>query len=387
MIFDATMNATRLTQYPMTFVQICVNNPAVNGVFDYHLPPALEGKVGIGHLVTVPFNHQLMQGVVLRFLDTPSVKDTKEVVDFLDPLPVLTPEQIALAERMAAETLNPLAAMVKLMLPSGLSQQADTEYSLGSIQSAVISENLSQTQKRIIQLIQKRGALRGRQIDAHFKHVDWRKSAEALVRRGVLTRKSVLPKPKIRAKFIRTAQLAVEPQAALTAMTKLGSTEQTQSRRAAALRFLLRAKEAVAVSWVYAESGCNLSDLKILAEKDLILLRESEIWRDPVQGMEIEEAESKPWTLTPAQEEAMRAIRAGFERKAQPFLLHGVTGSGKTEIYLRAAEEAVRRGGQALILVPEIALTPQTVRRFLARFPGQVGLLHSKLSQGERYDT
>ncbi|MBA4379535.1 MAG: primosomal protein N', partial [Anaerolinea sp.] len=69
------------------------------------------------------------------------------------------------------------------------------------------------------------------------------------------------------------------------------------------------------------------------------------------------------------------------------FLLHGVTGSGKTEIYIRAAQEAIRRGKQAIILVPEIALTPQTVRRFLARFPGQVGLAHSKLSDGERYDT
>ncbi len=70
-----------------------------------------------------------------------------------------------------------------------------------------------------------------------------------------------------------------------------------------------------------------------------------------------------------------------------PFLLQGVTGSGKTEIYLRAAEEAIKRGKQAIILVPEIALTPQTVRRFLSRFPGQVGIVHSKLSEGERYDT
>jgi primosomal protein N' (replication factor Y) (superfamily II helicase) len=77
--------------------------------------------------------------------------------------------------------------------------------------------------------------------------------------------------------------------------------------------------------------------------------------------------------------------RAG--RAAAPYLLHGITGSGKTEIYMRAVEETLRLGRQAMILVPEIALTPQTVRRFLARFPGQVGLVHSRLSAGERYDT
>ncbi|MDO9300707.1 MAG: primosomal protein N', partial [Anaerolineales bacterium] len=73
--------------------------------------------------------------------------------------------------------------------------------------------------------------------------------------------------------------------------------------------------------------------------------------------------------------------------KRSSFILYGVTGSGKTEIYLRAAEETIKRGKQVIILVPEIALTPQAVRRFLSRFPGQVGLVHSKLSEGERYDT
>jgi len=104
-----------------------------------------------------------------------------------------------------------------------------------------------------------------------------------------------------------------------------------------------------------------------------------------------------PPELTLDQQKAWEQILKAFESYLLPpssfifhpssFLLHGVTGSGKTEIYLRAAAEAIRRGKQAIILVPEISLTPQTVRRFLARFPGQVGLVHSKLSEGERYDT
>ena len=74
-------------------------------------------------------------------------------------------------------------------------------------------------------------------------------------------------------------------------------------------------------------------------------------------------------------------------QQVKPILLHGVTGSGKTEIYLRAVDEMLQSGRQAIILVPEIALTPQTVRQFLSPLPGQVGLAHSKLSTGERYDT
>jgi primosomal protein N' (replication factor Y) len=142
---------------------------------------------------------------------------------------------------------------------------------------------------------------------------------------------------------------------------------------------------------VYAESGCNLSDLQELDERGLIVLRETEIWRDPLQRIESRGLESsEPPELTPDQQRAWEQILQAFNSfSLQPsaFLLHGVTGSGKTEIYLRAAAEAIRRGKQAIILVPEISLTPQTVRRFLARFPGQVGLVHSKLSEGERYDT
>ena len=81
----------------------------------------------------------------------------------------------------------------------------------------------------------------------------------------------------------------------------------------------------------------------------------------------------------------MADARAGLP--VSPFLLHGVTGSGKTEVYLQAVEATLRQGRQAIVLVPEISLTPQTVNRFLARFPGQVGFAHSRLSDGERYDT
>jgi primosomal protein N' (replication factor Y) len=108
-----------------------------------------------------------------------------------------------------------------------------------------------------------------------------------------------------------------------------------------------------------------------------------------LENIESWESEKRELVLTNEQDRAWQTIVSGFNEVPvrRPFLLHGVTGSGKTELYLRATQEAIRRGRQAIILVPEISLTPQIVRRFLARFPGQVGLIHSKLSAGERYDT
>ena len=232
-----------------------------------------------------------MQGVILRFVDQPSVADTKDILEIVDPDPVLTSTQIALAEWMAEATLSPLAAIINLMLPAGLSQQADVRYALRTVDplsgagggQKTEDRFLRQINVRIVKLLNERGPLRGRQIDTHFRNVDWRKSAEWLVRRGVLEKKSVLPAPRVRSKYIRVAQLAVPLEEADAALPDLGQTEATQKRRSAALRYLMRELDEVNVSWVYAESGCNLADLQILEERGLIVLRENEIWRDPLE--------------------------------------------------------------------------------------------------------
>lgn len=383
----------------MTFVRVAVNVPGVAGEFDYHLPAILEGGIVVGQLVSVPFGAQMVQGIVLQTLEQPSVTQTRPVFELIDPEPVVTAAQIELARQLAATTLNPLAAILDIMLPAGLAQQADTVYSLSAGREIIESKNFSEVQKRLIKLFVARGPLRGRQIDRHFERVDWRKSAQLLVRQGPLQTHSILPPPSVRAKFIRMAQLAVSPEQAEAAMSSLGKTLSTLERRQSALRFLIREPQAVAVSWVYAEAGCNLADLQELADLGLIVLFESEIFRDPLgkisdSAFSVERSAKALPELTVEQTAALAEILPAFQSVSDvaghpqvPFLLHGVTGSGKTEIYLRATAEALSLGRSVIILVPEIALTPQIVRRFIERFPGQVGLVHSKLSEGERYDT
>ena len=199
------------------FVQIVVNVPSVAGIFDYSIPESLAGKIGVGHLVIVPFGkwrQGATQGVVFRFIDQPSVPEVKEIHELVDPEPVLTQAQIALAESMAESTLAPLAAVVGLFLPVGLSQQVDTIYELritnyvSHLSNGTNTKNISpQTQRltiedRIMSLLKMRGPLRGRQIDTHFAKVDWRKTAGFLVKKGVLSSRSILPPPRVRSKFI-----------------------------------------------------------------------------------------------------------------------------------------------------------------------------------------
>ena len=137
----------------------------------------------------------------------------------------------------------------------------------------------------------------------------------------MLTSQFVLPPPTVRPKFVRTAQLAVPPEQAEAALPGLGKTAATLTRRQSALRFLIREPDAVNVSWVYAESGCNLADLQELDERGLIVLRETEIWRDPLEKIENWEQgteDSIPLELTTDQQKAWDAILAAFQSLTPP---------------------------------------------------------------------
>lgn len=369
------------------YVRVAVNVPQVSGLFDYHLPASLEGKVQAGCLVEVPFGKQRVQGVVLECISEPDFQETKPVESLLDPEPVINKTQLSLARWMAEHFLASLSSCIDLMLPAGISQVADTLFTVINPQGA---EALSPLQLRIITELKERGDLRGRQLDLALAHTNWRAAAQALIKKGILASRSILPPPSVRPKVVRTAQLIRPLDEAIALSMESFRKGAALDRRIAALRFLNSEAIPVNVSWVYAASKITLADLEKLAELGLIQLSETEIWRDPLRDFQFQPEELP--VLTPDQDHALEKIIDGLRinasgGEAKPCLLHGVTGSGKTEIYLKAVEEALSMGKQAIVLVPEIALTPQTVRRFLCRFPGQVGLVHSQLSLGERYDT
>lgn len=159
------------------------------------------------------------------------------------------------------------------------------------------------------------------------------------------------------------------------------------------LRFLADAGGTSDVSSLYTSTETELRHLKKLQNEGYVRLGESEVLRDSTLDIAAE-AKGIP-TLTETQQAVWNAIQQHISAQAKAqtatqevtFLLHGVTGSGKTEIYLRAVAQTLGLGRTAIVMVPEIALTTQMVKRFSQRFPNQVGLVHSTLSTGERYDT
>ncbi|MEN6436732.1 MAG: primosomal protein N' [Anaerolineaceae bacterium] len=370
------------------YVRVAVNVPTVTGVFDYEVPPVLEAKIQAGSLVIVPFGKQTVQGIVISEVEIPAVEETKEIMDLLDIQPALTSAQVELAKWISQTTLNPLAVCLDAMLPPGISQHADTCYTLAEFLSDE-KKPLEGLEKRLLDMLKRRGSLRGRQISRAMPKIDWKPAASRLVEKGWLTTVPILPPPTVRPRYVRTAMLSATPDEIEKRKDELGRGAASE-RRLAVLEFLKHEPLPVLVNWISASCNSRLDDLTYLAELDLVQLGETEIFRDPLERYEYSPQE--PVSLTHSQQQVWHAITSLLQitlagKTVKPCMLYGVTGSGKTELYLRAVEQAIQAGKQALVLVPEISLTPQTVQRFAGRFPGQVGLIHSKLSEGERYDT
>lgn len=366
------------------YVQVVVNVSGIEDFFDYHVPEEFEDELQIGSLVLVPFGKQVVQGIIRSFIEIPQVLKTKAIENVLDSKPVITPAQQKLAEWMAKEMLSGLGECYQLMLPPGISQKADRMYKLGRIPEDL---PLSSLQQRIISRLQERGPQRGRQLDTAFRRINWKKSIGSLIRQEVIVSEPYLPPVRVRKKMVNTVHIACKPTEIEGLLSKLGRPGSATNRRKAVMDFLLNEPNGAEVQVVNAITTANSTDIKKLVKGGLIYLGEIERFRDPLKKYEWIKHEAPD--LSKEQLAAWNQIRLSIDTNQieKPIVIHGITSSGKTELYLRSVKEVLQNGRQAIVLVPEISLTPQTVQRFHARFPGKVGIIHSKLSDGERFDT
>lgn len=359
------------------YAELAIYQAPVRQTFHYAVPADLP--VEIGQLVEVSFRTGRSQGIVLDLTDNSPVPHVKPILDVISPEPVVTRTQIALARWMSNATMTPISACLWIMLPPGLTKRGDTLYTL--------ADTTTTSDDKVVALLLERGALRGAQIDHALPKSRWRVGLEPLIKQGVVRREAVLPTPQVKVRNVRTVRLAVAPEQVPEIVAKFKSQKQAD-----VLKLLAEQTEPVDVSWIEEQTGADSAVIKRLAEKELVELGEAERWRDPLAGREFVPSTAPP--LTAAQTAAWNTIQQHLDAITQSaaeqpctYLLHGVTGSGKTEIYLRAIERVLAEGRQAIVLVPEIALVAQTVQRFAARFPDHLAVVHSSLTDGEQYDT
>jgi primosomal protein N' (replication factor Y) len=359
----------------MRYAEVSVNSPvAQRRTFSYAIPSSLT--VNAGQAVWIPFGDKILQGIVLELSPYPAVEATREIIDVIEPQPVLSLPHVSLARWISEYYLSPLFDAVALMLPPGFERNALTFVSATQQEPDVSS--LTEEQGQTLDLVRKQGQVELRKL----QNLLGKKKAPAvvsqLIKQGLLVRSYELEPIKVRPKTELYINMVV----------KSGEAHHLAGKQATLLNFL--AGQSQPVSWAEAreKTGCNKAAADALLRKGLVTFQQVEVRREPISYENIRP--SSPIPLTPAQQSAFDAIKSGLQSdhrgSSRVFLLHGVTGSGKTEIYLQSLAEVVRLGRKGIVLVPEIALTPQTIERFASRFPHRVAVLHSQLSLGEQFD-
>lgn len=361
------------------WIEVLVNCPGreaelekTDKLFTYRLPADLEVKPG--DILSVPFGAKLVGAIAIRLLSalpdnlaSTKIRDVEDVLqkDFFRD------SYWALLERIAEYYYTPLIQVIRVALPPGLLRQSQRRIRLlGSPKSEFLSPSASS----ILLLLQAQSA-----GDYSFVHIQRHvkgayRGLQELLRRGLV--ESYLEPPRsARPKLQKAAILIGSP-----------SDRDLTTRQQEILEVLRRRGGELWQSELLQLCHASSSTLKILAEKGYIVIEEKEVLRTeaPALGSVGDQSEIAK-SLTPAQSSALATINQiqGFAS----VLLHGVTGSGKTEVYLQAIAPLLSQGKSALVLVPEIGLTPQLTDRFRARFGNQVSVYHSALSEGERYDT
>jgi len=339
-------------------------------------------SVEVGHAVEVPFGPKVAQGIVVELSNIPSVEDTREIKGFLDPQPIVSQTQIKLARWISDYCFSPIFDAVSLMTPPGFDRRVIMYLAAGHDISDDTLASLTPEQKQALDIVGS-STVDSREIDKILGKRQANAVIKQLVQDGVLERTYKLGAPKVNPKISPYIRLAVEPQEARREADRLR--KENRAYKQAGLLDFLRASPYLSVDMV-RRFGFTSPVVAELKKKKLIFVDKVRVYRDPLahRNFQLDIAPD----LTPLQESVWGEIKAAISAAKKPeiFLLHGVTGSGKTEIYLRALEQTIAVGKKAIVLVPEIALTPQTVARFAARFPGRIAVLHSKLSMGEQFD-
>ena len=368
----------------MKYAEVAVNSPiARRRSFCYSIPPELE--IDTGQAIWVPFGSKILQGIVVKVSDYPSFEVTKEISGLITSFPLLSSAHLEVVFWLSNYYLSPLFDAVALMLPPGFERRLATF--LQSLSDHVDLPQLSPEQVKVVSLLENRGKVDIRELERKFGKKTTELITKQLLQRHLVLKSQQLEETKVKPKLVTHLKLNIDPGEAETEVIRLRKAK--ANKQAAVLESLIKRPQSVPLTELRKSIPCQKVVIESLKNRGLISVAEVEVRRDPLAHLRI--VPTLPPKLTLSQEAAWERVRScivqrNMHRSPSVFLLHGVTGSGKTEIYLRALAQFVAQGKRGICLVPEIALTPQTIERFVSRFPGRVAVIHSGLSLGEQFD-
>ncbi|MCW5958717.1 MAG: primosomal protein N' [Pyrinomonadaceae bacterium] len=354
--------------------------------FTYRIPSGLSGTVKLGARVVVPFGKRKMTAYVVGLsVDfDPSLgfeeSAVKEILELLDLEPLVTPEILELCRWTSEYYLSSFGEVLKASLPAGINKTAARFVAINGkgrehAEKQTVKPGMAD---EILALLAQSGEMIDREIFIRFAQSKANRSIRQLERKGFVDIIYRTIEPIVKSKKRKIVRLAGSGSAGALA-------SDLSKKHHAILDVLRTAGGELQFTELLEKADVGASPIKTLEKRGLLEIFSGEVRRDPLENSLLPAVNK--FDLTAAQTQVLEQITKSLRAEQyRAFLLHGVTGSGKTEVYIRAIKETLAAGRSALMLVPEIALTPVFSKRLRAVFGDSVAILHSSLSTGERYD-
>lgn len=355
----------------MTYASVIVDVPAkqTDRAFDYEVPEKWDGFIQPGMRVVVPFGPRQIQGFVVGLKETTSVKKTRPISDLIDISPILTEELLQLAEWLRDHTLCFTISAFQAMLPAALKAKYE--------KWIIVKDRINlPPHLELFFDLSNRARFEDFEGTGHYRLI------KQLIDDEVLEVYYEV-KDKLSKKTVKAIVLTATKEELKEAKNTVSIRAQAQHRL---LDFFLETgQKKIEKKQLLEDLQIGTSAVGALVKLDILQEVDDERYRDPYANREF--AKSEPLALTSQQQQAISPILSSIESgEHEGYVMFGVTGSGKTEVYMQAVNAVLKKGKEAIVLVPEISLTPQMVNRFKSRFGSDVAVMHSGLGMGEKYD-